>query len=79
MRVNCTDVVLTKMSTPEKLQRVLYCGNRLAACNGQKATNRWDGGSRCSWSLPFLPALCSTGASKCMAQQAASAVHTTVC
>lgn len=39
VQVNCTDVVLTKVPAA-KLQRFLYCGNRLAACNGKKVTNR---------------------------------------
>lgn len=38
--INCTDVVMTKAPSSKQMQRVLYCGNRLAACNGSKVTNR---------------------------------------
>jgi hypothetical protein len=38
--VNCTDVVFERLPGPKQLQRALFCGNRLAACDRRKATNR---------------------------------------
>ena len=39
--INCTDVVMAEGPSTRLMQRVLYCGNYLAACAGQKVTNRW--------------------------------------